>query len=431
MLSQNMIPESTPHYVDFGSNFSNSIKSDDDVVYDRVPGLCFGDSAHIEFSNPSVTRSKARTVANSALADLQRATSEADAERLCGQTLRRYAATQGKKMANTTVKADSKPTQHPMTIRAILAQDTLNANNDQTSSPRRATNDLPLDSGGSYNKPNYAFAAKGNIYNTPHSAPRRPLVDLSLNSGGQEAGRAHRQGFLSVMDDFNDRCHAHTAAIRRLVDGGFISEGQLAATAVRTKPSADENALDEEVARKDCLATVRLKLAAGGRVVATVSQQVSSSRSHAVKSVPPMPVRPGPAQPCITVGTSKLKTRKLERCVPAGTAHPGFSATNRVKYPASNNRFVNLSPAGGLKPENEAAFCSTGHSVSRTLPIYDLGHAHESFSTKFATAAAPTTTTTKPNESVSEKAQAIAHQYASTANASRKPAHKVAIQNVA
>lgn len=233
------------------------------------------------------------------------------------------------------------------------------------------------------------------------------------------------------MDDFNARGGAHTAATRRLVDGGLISEYQLPAASARAKPRADERALDREVAHKDRLAAAREKLASEGRVVATVSQQVSSSGSHAVKPVQPMPVRPGPAQPCITVGPSMLPTRKLKRCVPAGTHHSIVNTTDEVKQPVRNNVVVELSPTGEARPEIEADRHSTGHSVSRTLPIYALERTLKSSSTKPATVATSTTTTTTPSQSVSEKAQAIALRYASAFKASSKPAQKVAAHKLA
>ena len=136
MPPQNIIPESTPHYVDFGSSLSNFIKSDDDVVYDRVPGAWLGDSAHEEFSDPNVTRSKARIIAKEALADLQRAAAEAENEKLRRHTLRARLAAEDREQAAATAKGDKKSTQHPMTIRAIPAQDNA------TNAPTRSSNDM-------------------------------------------------------------------------------------------------------------------------------------------------------------------------------------------------------------------------------------------------------------------------------------------------
>lgn len=189
MPPQDTIPESTPHYVDFESNFSYFIKSDD-VVYDRVPGAWLGDSAHEESSDPKTTRSKARAIAKDALADLQRASAEAENERLRRHTLRARLAAQDREQASAAVKVEKMSIQNPMSIRAILAQD--NATTAPTGAPRGAFIDPLLVSGGSYEKLSHAVSAQGNVANNPHSASRRPLVDPLLNSGGQEAGSAHR-----------------------------------------------------------------------------------------------------------------------------------------------------------------------------------------------------------------------------------------------
>lgn len=418
MPPQNIIPESTPLYVDFGSNLSNFIKSDDDVVYDRVPGTWLGDSAHEEFSDPNTTKSKARAIARDALADLQRAATKAESERLRRHTLRARLAAKDREQASATGK-----TTNPMSIRAILAQD--NATNAPTDAPRRAPIGPSLDSSGRPSSPSAAVPGKGNVPNTPHSAFRRPHNGPSLDSDGQNAGqtRTHERGFLSLMDDFNARGGAHTAATRRLVDGGFFSKERIAAAAAaRAKPRAGERTLDGQIAHKDRLAAARAELAAEGRVVATVSQQASSSGSHAGKPVPTMPVRPGPAQPCVTVGPSMLPTRKLKRCVPASTTRSSFNIADQVEQPVHNNAAVDLSPTGGSKPEIEAGRRSTGHSVYRTFPIYELGKAPNS------SASAATTT---PSQSVSEKAQTIVHRYATASKSSSKPAQKSAAQKLA
>lgn len=432
MPPQNIIPEPTLHYVDFGSDLSNFNKSNDDVVYDRVPGAWLGDSAHEEFSDPDMSRSKARAIAKDALADLQRAAVEAEDERLRRHTLRARLAAQDREQAIAAVKGDKKSFEHLMSIRAILAQD--NATDAPTDASRRAATDLSLNSGGPYNKPSYAVAARGNASKTPRSASRRPHNGPSTTSGAQNASQAptHAEGFLSLMDDFNARGGVHTAPARRLVDGGLISEGQLAAAAAaRAKPRADERAVDEEVAHRDRLAAARAKLAAEGRVVPTVSEQASSSGSHSVKPVSPMPGRPGPARPCVTVGLSMLPTRKLKRCVPAGIVRSGFSTADEVKLPVRNSVVADLSPTDGSKPEIEAGRRSTGHSIYRTLPIYDLERTPKSSSTKPATAAASTTAIATARQSVSEKAQAIARRYACAAEVSSKPAQKAATQKLA
>lgn len=322
-----------------------------------------------------------------------------------------------------------------MTIRAIPAQD--NATNAPTDTPRRAAISPSLDSTGWPSSPSAAVSGKGSVPNITNSASRRPHNGPSISSSAQDASQAptHAEGLLSLMADFNARGGAQTAATRRLVDGASISKGQLAAVAARAKPSADARAFDGELAHKDRLAAARAKLAAKlaaeGRVVATVSQQVSSSGSHVVNGAPPRSVRPGPAQPCITVGPDRLLTRKLERCVPAGTVQSGVNTAIRVKQPVHNNAVIDLSPVGGLKPEIEADRRSTGHSVSRALPIYALERTPKSSSTKPATAAASTTTTTSPSQSVSEKAQAIAHRYASAAKSSSKLVQNAAAEKLA
>jgi len=426
MPPQNITSEFAPHDVDFGPDLSNFIKFDDDVIHDRVPGAWLDFSEQEEFSGPNMTRSKARTIAKEALADLQRASAEAENERVRRHTLRARLAAKDREQASAAAEGDKKFTQHRMSIRAILAQD--NASNAPTDAPRRAAIDPSLDSSGWPNSPSAAVPGKGNVPNTPHSTSRRPVVDHSLNSGGQKAGGAHRQGFLPMMDDFNARGGAHTASTRRLVDGGFFSEEQIAAAAAaaRAQPRSEECALDGQVAHRDRFAAARAKLAAEGRVVATVSQQVSGSGPQAVKGIPPRLLRPGPAQPCVTVGPSTLPTRKLKRCVPASTTRSSFNIADQVEQPHHNAVVVELSPTGGSNPEIEAGRRSTGRSVSRTLPIYALEHTPKSSSTKPATAAASTTTTTTPNQSVSEKAQAIALRYASAAKSSSKPAQKLA-----
>jgi hypothetical protein len=119
----------------------------------------------------------------------------------------------------------------------------------------------------------------------------------------------------------------------------------------------------------------------------------------------------------------------METCVSAGTVQSGFSAADEVQQPLRNNVVVDLPPTGRSKPEVDAGRRSTGHSTFSTLPIYDHGNTPKPSPAKPVVAAAPTTSIA-PRQSVSEKAKAIAHRYASAANASRKPAQKVAAQKL-
>lgn len=171
-------------YVDFGSHVDQIVWEYKHTARDLPgPSLDGSDSDNEEtpdwkdHSNPDMVESKARAIAKVALADLKRATSEADAERLQRQALRREHAAEGKKVTFATTKDEKKSTQIPVSIRAMLAQETLSANNAPTSAPRRTAIDPSLNSGGPNNKPSYAVAAQGNASNTPHSASRRPLVD--------------------------------------------------------------------------------------------------------------------------------------------------------------------------------------------------------------------------------------------------------------
>lgn len=458
-----------PQHVDFGSPLPTISMFDYDATQDRVPGAWLGDSGHEEPSDPNMTISKARAIAEAALADLQRAAAEAKDERL-GRHLRERVGARHRERRSAAAKGGERITEHPLSIRAMLAQDTLNATNALTGAPRRAAIhpsfnfvgtpeksrdavraqgnasntpasasrraaiDPSLVSGGSYDKPSHAIRAQGNISNSPASAPRRPQNGNLLESGGQNASQArtHERGFLSPKNDFNARGGAHTAATRRLLDGGFFSENQLAAAAERASLRADERALDGQVAQEDRLAAARARLAAKSRVVPAASHQMSSPASHAVKGGLPLPPRPEPAQACITLGPTRLPTRKMETCVSAGTAQSGFSTADDVKQPLRNRVVVGLSSTGGSKAEVEAGRRSTGHSGNiRIHPSYGSAQAPKSPSAKLATAAA-STTTIAPSHSLSEieKAQTIAERYASFVKASRKPAQKVAAQKL-
>ncbi|GAB7332369.1 hypothetical protein MBLNU13_g04189t1 [Cladosporium sp. NU13] len=135
-------------YVDFGSHVDQIVWEYKHTARDLPgPSLDGSDSDNEEtpdwkdHSNPDMVKSKARAIAKVALADLKRATSEADAERLQRQALRREHAAEGKKVTFATTKNEKKSTQIPVSIRAMLAQETLSANNAPTSAPRRTAID--------------------------------------------------------------------------------------------------------------------------------------------------------------------------------------------------------------------------------------------------------------------------------------------------
>ena len=219
-----------------------------------------------------------------------------------------------------------------------------------------------------------------------------------------------------MMDDFNARDGAHTAATRRLVDGGLFSEDQLATAAARAKLRADARAANAEVTREDRLAVAaaRAGLADEGRVGPTLSQRASESVVKATKGVSQAPVHPKPSQASATMGTSGPPTRSS-----TGTAQPSRNTVDRVQQPTlSKTTKLCQILMDTSEPEIEAGRRSTGHSIS-IPPSYDRGNILKSSSKKPATAAA-STITTKPR-SVSEKARAIARRYPDALSAFDKP----------
>jgi hypothetical protein len=101
--------------IDYMSHLHNFITSDDDddddVIHDRVPGawLDGSDFEYESFSDSNTTRSRARVIADSALADLERAASEAETERLRRQGPHKRRATEGKKLSSAVAKGQRKP----------------------------------------------------------------------------------------------------------------------------------------------------------------------------------------------------------------------------------------------------------------------------------------------------------------------------------
>lgn len=407
-----------PQHVDFASPLPTTSMFDYDAAQDRVPGAWLGDSGHEEPSDPNMTISKARAIAKEALADLQRAAAEAEEEKIARQ-LRERVAARHRERGSAAAKGDERITEHSLSIRAMLAQDTSNATDALTGAPRRAAIDRSFNFVGAPEKSRDAVRAQGNASNTPASAPRRPHNGPLLNSGAQNPSQART----------HERESLYPAETRQILDGADFSENQLAAAAERASLRADERALDGQIAQEHHLAAARARLAARGRVMPTASQQTSRSASHAVKAALRLPPLPEPAEACVTLGPSRLLTRKFETCIPAGTVQSGFSTADEAKQPLRNSVVVDSFPTGGSKPETEVGRRSTNHSGIKTLPIYDCGNTPKSSSAEPVAAAAPTTSIA-PRQSVSEKAQAIAHRYASAANASRKPVQKVAAQKL-
>lgn len=100
---------STPQHIDFGSNTPNFIMSDDYMVYARGAWNSDSDSEYEEFSDANATRSKAKSIANSALADLHRATSEVETERLRRAALRERRAKEEDILVGITPNGSKKP----------------------------------------------------------------------------------------------------------------------------------------------------------------------------------------------------------------------------------------------------------------------------------------------------------------------------------
>ena len=453
MPPKNITSESAPHYVDFGPDLSKFLVSTDDVVHDRVPGAWLGDSDsdYEEFSDPHLTKSEARALFKEAMADLQRTTAEADEQRLrrqgrralreelaaeegrlvCNvtskgsktlawngmaslqreideeeerlrlQALYEHRAVEGKKLDFDAAEGTKKPASSSKSSTVASAEN--NVAGVSTKKVRRPILRPSLNSGGPLGSCGTTILAQSNASGVASNNVRRSTVDPPLNSGEQKTGRARApEGFLSLMDDFNARGGAHTAATRRLVDGGLLSEDQLASAAERAKLRADARAANAEVTREDrrAVAAARARLADEGRdrrVIATVSQPASESVVKTTKVVSETL-----SQASSTLGVIKPSTRSS-----AGTAQPRLSTVDGVEQPALN-KTTKLRPIlmDKSRPENEA-----GRSA---------GHFVKSSSTKSATAAA-STTATAPSQSVSEKAQAIAHRYADALSAFDKP----------
>jgi hypothetical protein len=467
MPRQNIISESTPHHIDFGSNLHNFIMSDDDMSHDRVPGAWlshysdFGEEGDEEFSDANMTRSKAKSIADSALADLQRATSEADTERLRRQALReRYAADEWRLLANVTPKGSQTLASRSLkSLQREVYEEEMEKLRGEASRELHAAEEKKLGPAfakgqkkpASSDTLSHAVAAQNNVVGVSTNKVRRPLMKPSLNLGGppiscgtavpaqsnasgvasdkprpslvhpppdsarQNAGGAHCSELLPLMDEFNARGGAHTAATRTIIDGGLISENQVAAARPRVRP--DAQALTGERTHEDRLAALRAKLAAEGRVVATVSQQASDSGVKTTKVASQAPVRPESPQVPATLGASKHPTQlKAKILFSAGTAQPGLSTADGVKQPVGNTSALRQLLANESKPEIEAGRRCAGHPVSRTLPIYGLGQVPRYSSAKPAASAASTTTTT-PSQSISERVQAIVRRYGTAKNA--------------
>lgn len=207
------------------------------------------------------------------------------------------------------------------------------------------------------------------------------------------------------MDGFNARGGAHTAATRRLVDRGLFSEEKFAAAAAKAKSIADARAPNGELTPENRLAAARARLATEGRVVAAVSQRPSKSGFDATKGVCSQGlVRPGISQASATLGNPRLPTRpKMPTSVSTVTAQPGSSTADGVEQPLHNELTIRQLLANKPQPEVEAGRASTGHSVSRTLPIHDRGQALKSSGLKLATTAAAPMTVTTASQSASKK----------------------------
>lgn len=466
MPPKNITLEPSLHYVDFGSNLPASLMPED-----RIPGAWLGDSDsdYEEFSDPNLTKSEARALFKEAMADLQRTTAEADEqrlrrqgrralreeltaeegrrlvnvapkdsktlawngmaslqreieERLRSQVLYEHRAVEGKKLDFDAAEGIKKPTSSSKSSTVASAQN--NVAGLPTKKVRRPVLRPSLNSGASPSAANTAVSAQSNASGVASNKVRRAIVDPSLNSGEQKAGRApaHERELLSLIDDSNTRGGAHTAATRRLVDGGLFSEDQLASASARAKLRADARAAIAEVPREDrrAVAAVRARLVDEGRdrrVLATISQPASESVVKAREVVSQAPAHPKPSQASATLDTSKPPTRSS-----AGTTQSGVRTVDGVRQPTIRRILMNKS-----KPEIEVGR-SAGHSVSTTLPIHDFGQAPKYSSTKPATAAA-STTATAPSQSVSEKAQAIAYRYADALSAFDKPTAAMFIAN--
>lgn len=503
-----------PPGIDFGSTSPNFVVPGN-MTHDHIPGSWLGDSGSDsdydceDFLDADMTRSKARAIAGSALADLQRAAAEAEDERIRRQTLRErerraaedkkvadvaaadskmltmrrlaslqreiteeegrvrsqglqeHDAAEGRKPAPAVAKSNTKSTPPKKLMTAYPLQ--INYGSVPTSKARRPHiepsfnwGDLPsasstavpaqssassgptnkarssyfersLDSTESPTTSSTTVPAQSNAPTVTSIKPRRSShIDPSLNSGEQKVGPApaHEKGFLSLMDGFNARGGAHSSASRRLFDGGFFSEDQVSATAARAKLRADAYASNGEVTPENRLAAARARLATEGRIVATVAQRPSKSGSSAVKGVySQASVRPEVSQAPATLGNPRLPTRpKMPTYVPTVTAQPGSSTADGVEQPVHDELTIRKLLANKPQPELEAGSPSTGHSVFRTLPIYNRGQAPKSSSLKFATtAAAPTTTTTTAaSQSVGVKTMDTAVYAAILANSKAK-----------
>ena len=226
MPPKNITSESTPYHVDFGSNLPTSLMFDDDMVYDRVPGSWLGDpdSDYEEFSDPNLTKSEARALFKEAMADLQRATSEADEQklrrqgrralreeltaeegqmkdsktltwnsmaslqreideeegRLRRQVLREEHAAEGSKLASDAVKGDKKPASSSKSSTVASAQN--NVAGLSTRKVRRPILRPSVNSGPSPSAASTAVSAQSNARGVASNNPRLPRIDPSSNS---------------------------------------------------------------------------------------------------------------------------------------------------------------------------------------------------------------------------------------------------------
>ena len=258
------------------------------------------------------------------------------------------------------------------------------------------------------NKPINAVPAQGGAANVATGKVRRPPFDSSLNSGGRNAGRAQNSMVSpSLMPKPLARGGAHTAATRRLVDGGFMSDDQFATA--RVTPRANVRSTKQIIHDERLVAAMRL--AAKGKIVATEPQRMPNSGvSVTTKGASQEPAQPQPSRVSATLDAFKLPTRpKRDNSMSTtGTDQTKISISNAAKQPVRNNVAVNPSLADKDKSEIEAGRRSAGHPVTNTLPSNNIGQAAKSFSAKPAAAIAATTTTT-PNPPVGEKAEANAH----------------------
>jgi hypothetical protein len=431
------------------------------MVYARGAWNSDSDSEYEEFSDANATRSKAKSIANSALADLHRATSEVETERLRRAALRERRAKEEDILVGITPNGSKKPfasglndlarkianeerlrlqglSEHPAAEEKKLGPAVAKGNK-KTASSDKSSDAVPAQSnvagvstnkvrrplmkpslnlGGSPSSSNTAVPAQSNASGVASNKPRHSPIDPSPNSDEQKTGRAraHDRGLLSLMDDFNARGGVHNAATRRLADRGLFSEDQLAAAAARAKLRADARADNAEATPETRLAAARARLATEGRVVTTLSQPASDSGVKATKLASQAPVRPESSQVPATLGASKLPTElKAKILFSAGAAQSDLSTADGVKHPVGNTSPLRQLLASEPKREIEAGRRCNGYPFYRAFPIHGPGQAPKSSAANPASSAASTTTTT-PSQSVSKKVQAILRYYGNAMN---------------